>query len=180
MFKSERLIGGYELRCRKLVDLSIEEIKWPLTIEGWTTHLEGNKNDFGDEQKDKKNKEEKRVSYVPFFLMQVVVDYAMKRQSLEFSRRYKEKGAMIISSELLEDWGSTVDSFLIKQKGKIIYIVLECLKRLSHGQSVEEIFNAIKIDEDEIPDVSTIICLYHSRGQELSNYLQLEQIQYTK
>ncbi len=102
---------------------------------------------------------------------------------------FKERGAEIVKTELVEAWKEMMDIAIenpdeIYYKGVIIAACIECMELLSKGQPIEISYKPIDVDDVENPAIqfnmilsgcqnyiaTGIVSTYHIRGKEFCDY----------
>ncbi len=102
---------------------------------------------------------------------------------------YKQRGLAVVKNGTAEVWSKLVDNSLndkdrIHYNGAIIEAALQCMEKLSAGESVEEAYKPIDVQDENNPveyfgieltgiqnySVTTIIGQYHERGCEFVKY----------
>lgn len=102
---------------------------------------------------------------------------------------FKKRGSVVVKREWVEAWKKLIDNALVDPEqtwynGVYIEAALECMERLSQGQSVEEAYKAIDIQDPNSPCVysgmklsgwqnyyaTSIVGSYHIRGKEFCDY----------
>ena len=102
---------------------------------------------------------------------------------------YKQRGLAVVKNSTAEVWDRLVDNSLadkdkIHYNGAIIEAALQCMEKLSVGETVEEAYKSIDVQDEENPvdyfgieftglqnySVTTIVGQYHERGCEFVDY----------
>ncbi len=139
----------------------------------------------------KQNKNEKTISNIKVKLTDEEVSLKEKytKEVLLKKKEYKELGKNLIKRDLISKWNSEVNK-LYRTKDSIWYnsVVLEatliCMRCLSNGTSIEEVYKIIDIQNLEMPPVilgmkltgyqnylvTELVATYHKRGEEFYCY----------
>ena len=102
---------------------------------------------------------------------------------------FKKRGSVVVKREWIEAWKNMVERSLNDPEqtwynGVCIEAPLQCMEKLSQGQSVEEVYKAIDIQDPNSPctyfgmelsgwqnyNATSIVGSYHIRGKEFCDY----------